>query len=832
MNAIASAILDAAVRGAVVLVAALALTHLLRRRSAAARHLVWVGAIVVQLLLPLFALWDGRPQWNVAIPSAVANVMPVEIARAPAARVDVTMPAPTTQRDNSSQPLQLQLNINQPAPTLDAGRQTSLSNPAGAPAPAVTGKQLLLVLWIAGAVLIIIRLIVGTSMVAALARKGARVDDGNWLSLAQRLSNTLGIDRPLTLLRGQKLGVPVTWGIVYPIVLLPDDADSWTEERRRFVLVHEMAHVKRLDALTQLAGQFALALFWFNPLVWVANRRMQMEREHACDDYVIRHGTTPSMYAEELLSMVRSLGTSDRTAQPAFAALAMARRSEFEGRMLSILDPVLDRHPLARGRAVTGALAAMVLVVPLAALHPYQRVATPPVVHEARTPVPPATKPVAANDLPESFKVSIGEPVMPGATSVVANEPLVKPMRALAAGVAQLGEGMKSSASIATTLKLAAGCDSYRPGSSSGGESMHLHAEDGEHANPIIDLTKKSANKCSSATIVGVLKYTVLEDDILEMPFGSNAAFRERTATEDRELVVTRTQDGAVQHLFRLDGQSAPWDETAQRWFAAYLPTVLADAGVNVSARVARWRAEGGVTAVLEHINRMSSSSAKRSHYEALLTKGEKLVNDDLDRVVRSASAHLASSSSDLRAVLSIAAPNVRLSKQGISAVEAALRSMTSSGDKSAVLQMYGQTDDRDMLLGVMRVAQTIMSSGDKARLLQVLAPRYLGKEDRDLESAYFGNIEKIPSPGDQRNTLMISISYAAKSPAVAKQIIHAARTVDSSGDRSAVLISLVSNGALVTKELRDQFFVAAGEVPSEGDRSRVLQAAAASAIR
>src|SRR5205085_5413098 len=125
-----------------------------------------------------------------------------------------------------------------------------------------------------------------------------------------------------------------------------------------------------------LAGQFALALFWFNPLVWVANRRMQMEREHACDDYVLRHGTTPSTYAEELLTMVRTLGEPNhRSAQPAFAALAMARRSEFEGRMLSILDPLLDRHPLSKGRTLLSALLALLLVVPLAALQPYRRAA-------------------------------------------------------------------------------------------------------------------------------------------------------------------------------------------------------------------------------------------------------------------------------------------------------------------------------------------------------------------------------------------------------------------------------------------------------------------------
>ena len=53
----------------------------------------------------------------------------------------------------------------------------------------------------------------------------------------------------------------------FPVWYDPQDSDSWSEERRRFVLVHEMAHVKRFDALTQLLAQFAVALFWFDPLV-------------------------------------------------------------------------------------------------------------------------------------------------------------------------------------------------------------------------------------------------------------------------------------------------------------------------------------------------------------------------------------------------------------------------------------------------------------------------------------------------------------------------------------------------------------------------------------
>ena len=77
------------------------------------------------------------------------------------------------------------------------------------------------------------------------------------------------------------------------------------------------------------------------------------------------------------------------------------------------------------------------------------------------------------------------------------------------------------------------------------------------------------------------------------------------------------------------------------------------------------------------------------------------------------------------------------------------------------------------------------------------------------------------------RNTLMLAIPYAARSADVTRHIIRAARLVPSSGDRSQVLIALVSSGVVTTRELRDAFMTATAEVESDGDRLRVLQAAA-----
>ena len=368
------------------------------------------------------------------------------------------------------------------------------------------------------------------------------------------------------------------------------------------------------------------------------------------------------------------------------------------------------------------------------------------------------------------------------------------------------------------------GCD--RVSVSRGSRTSISSHSDSDAAASVFDYTKTRDDRCESATVVGVLTYTTAEDDITSMPFGSYAIFRERTGSSDRALSVAPGSDGQIVRSYQLNRQNAPYDADAQRWFAGFLPRVLMESGMNVKPRVARWRSQGGVDNVLSHVETISGSGSKRAHLEALLDGG-KLSDDNLERILRTTSESLHGSSGDLRAVLTRLAPIGRLSRRSISALETALLAVPSSGDKTAVAQIYGQTGDRDMLLAMMRVAQTIPSSGDRSNLLRILAPRYLADNDRELQAAYFTVARQIPSSGDMREVLHMTIPYAGRSPGIARQVIETARAVASSGDRSSVLISLVSSGALQTKELKDAFLDAVAEIPSEGDRSRVLRAAA-----
>src|SRR5205085_11898650 len=99
------------------------------------------------------------------------------------------------------------------------------------------------------------------------------------------------------------------------------------------------------------------AFYWFHPLGWTAAKQLRNESERACDDLALSCGTRATAYAEHLLAIV----TSVRGDSTPLVALAMARRKEFEGRMLAILDPDLRRATPTR-RQSAALIATLALV--------------------------------------------------------------------------------------------------------------------------------------------------------------------------------------------------------------------------------------------------------------------------------------------------------------------------------------------------------------------------------------------------------------------------------------------------------------------------------------
>ena len=330
---------DAWLKSLVVLAAAAGLCWLLPRAAAATRHWVWflaVASLPCLLLLSCLPHSWHRPLWSVSS--------------------DI----------NSGNQISLTLNL---AAGGGTGRSVTPASPVEAAAAKVSQAAsrssrpitarfraawlvVAFVIWSFGAVLGLISVVLGHVRLARLGRQGVPLETSDWNLLLRQACDTLGLRRPVRLWQSGDNLMPLTWGSWQPVVLLPAEAAHWPTQRRRVVLLHELAHVKRWDCLTQTVARIVRSLFWINPLVWLATRRMCLEREQACDDLVLNGGCKASDYASQLVEIAQTYQH-----MPQVAAIAMARSSQIKGRIAAIVDASRAR----RSRPLT-AIAILVLM--------------------------------------------------------------------------------------------------------------------------------------------------------------------------------------------------------------------------------------------------------------------------------------------------------------------------------------------------------------------------------------------------------------------------------------------------------------------------------------
>ena len=199
-------------------------------------------------------------------------------------------------------------------------------------------------------------------IVGTVGHISARSDDFRGSIQGLRLGLRLGWRRPVRVKKSNAVTVPMVWGFFRPTILLPADADNWQKERLRAVFLHELAHIQRNDWESQLIAQMMCAVYWFNPLVWFAARRRQVEAERACDDHVLNAGYQSTDYAQHLVDIA---GTVKIAGSVSRAAVAMASRSRIEGRLRAILAKNLNRRPVTKVAVTVGLLVFTCCAVPI-----------------------------------------------------------------------------------------------------------------------------------------------------------------------------------------------------------------------------------------------------------------------------------------------------------------------------------------------------------------------------------------------------------------------------------------------------------------------------------
>lgn len=339
--------------------------RLLRTTSAGIRHLWSTLAIAALVAVPLLSA--ALPGWDVTLPAVPSNpteaVRSVPFSPAPVSAESIAASVEPSKLVSSTPAKVAPFESAALAPTpsgesstassFEAARATVASSQSPAP---------LFLVWAGVALLLLARLSLGALRVLGWIARGETPKDDRLAQVLDDVVAELGTRKPRLLL-SEHSRVPLLWGFARPTLLLPRAANSWTEERLRVVLLHELAHLDRGDWLTLLAGRIAVALYWFHPLAWMLESQARRDCEEACDDRVLAAGTRPSDYAQHLLDLAS--GLNQDAPRP---AVALIRRSQVDQRLRSILHPDRPRRSPSRGLVLLAASLLTLVVVPLASV--------------------------------------------------------------------------------------------------------------------------------------------------------------------------------------------------------------------------------------------------------------------------------------------------------------------------------------------------------------------------------------------------------------------------------------------------------------------------------
>ncbi len=317
---------DTALKGSLVLALCAIAVRGLRRTSAANRYAIWFAGIVGHLMLPLLTWYAPPLYWPF-------------------------LPAP---------------------PWLAASAAFDRAMSGIPPDRAARVLVACAVVWLIGVLFRLGRLATSRLMLSRFAQLPAAGARASLQTAFDLLRERLSVRRPVSLRIGTTATTPMTWGLVRPTIVLPRGAESWSADLLTVVLAHELEHVRRRDTIAQLVAQVTLALFWFDPLVWLAAGRMRLEREFACDDAVLATGVAPWTYAEHLLTIARRLRDAGDPPTPhTFAAITGEGPLEIEMRVRALLDSSTQRQRHSRGWLIA-VLALTLMEVPLGALRPFR----------------------------------------------------------------------------------------------------------------------------------------------------------------------------------------------------------------------------------------------------------------------------------------------------------------------------------------------------------------------------------------------------------------------------------------------------------------------------
>ena len=347
-QAIGLALLHALWQGAIVAGVLAALLALFSRRSAALRYAIACAALAVVFVL---AVVTGVRSYTPRAPESMTTLV-APPAAFPSSEDSVFIEASTAPRSWNERWLAAVAAVRAHIPEVD-------------------------VIWLAGVLLLTLRLAASWTRTRALANRGAVAADEAWQRIAARLSLALGMLKPVRLVVSGGVDVPSVVGWLKPSILLPVSSfTGLTSEQLEMVLAHELAHIRRHDFLVNAMQSVVETLLFYHPAVWYVSRQIRIERENCCDDLAVSVCGDAILYARALAQL------EELRATPLMAVAANG--GSLLDRVRRLVGARRDRSLFASGWTAAAAMASFIALL---------AVTTAPILAERRQTPPPAPTP-------------------------------------------------------------------------------------------------------------------------------------------------------------------------------------------------------------------------------------------------------------------------------------------------------------------------------------------------------------------------------------------------------------------------------------------------------
>jgi bla regulator protein BlaR1 len=359
--------------------AALLLLSLAHKRSASQRSLIAHLGLAATLLLPVAAL--ALPPLEVKSPAFLAS-----------SAIEITAAAPVFYPARPAVPEDISKVGKESAATAGTVPQANQA--------VDTARRVDWAVWIyaAPAALLLLLTLIALGRLFALRERASVLVEPHWLTALARAQRRMGFKHGTALLTSDELPSPISWGLMRPVILLNSEATQSHEEAEA-IIVHELAHVANLDWAKLMLSRVVVALFWFNPLVWMLAREAHQLREEAADDAVLGADIEDTDYAKLLVGVARH---QCRGLLIGAHGVAPGRDS-LSRRIRRVLDSTLARGPIGGAFALGVFAGAAMLAAPLAALTLTSKPASPASLASPAAPSPPRAASLASAPQPPNY---------------------------------------------------------------------------------------------------------------------------------------------------------------------------------------------------------------------------------------------------------------------------------------------------------------------------------------------------------------------------------------------------------------------------------------------